>query len=498
MKKAGNIYTAKRNIALSAFWLLIAFLLLVSTVHNESFSWLFNKKTTDITSDNFLKIHADEGLRMGYSDVKFLTSPILVDNVGSMLTECTSVDGKNIFFPISEFTKQNYNNGTLVGDGDFSTDANTEDFIFRKSNANDKNNKYISVDFTLSSDIETKVWFSSESKITGGAVNAIRASLNFNNGSDPIVFDSSQSGQSETNNIVSSINSNGCIVATTTQTAKAISNYYFVSEDEDNHLLSISPNEVVQVTLTIWLEGADSQCEETVYSKNDFGINLEFSTGLKGNARTIYFIDDTYGSWIADDGFEMYAYDPDANFSYRMTKSETYEDDHKWVVMLPENTESVEFVRKSSASDTTLRWEAGALGVATEYHALGKGSSGGIWYDGLQTMEIYFRDDNASNWVRADNVDLTTSYYVTDENGIYRSIEYFMTYSNELTNTNGKSTYVVRIVQFSTGRFEFKRYTNEDTLTHTWKPTADRSSRNLFRNLGSSSSSTPAGLWSNI
>lgn len=210
--------------------------------------------------------------------------------------------------------------------------------------------------------------------------------------------------------------------------------------------------------------------------------------------RAVYFIDDTYNSWIANDNAIMYVVDSDSAKEYQMVQLEPL----KWAGYIPDTTTNINFVRKAPNQDINLIWNAGALGEDNEYHALGEGSSGGIWYEGLQTMEIYFRDDSEPNWVRADNADLTTSYYVTDGNGVYRSIEYFMTYSNELTNTNGKSTYVVRIVQFSTGRFEFKRCTNEDTLTHTWKPTADRSSRNLFRNLGSSSSSTPTGLWSNI
>ncbi|MBQ4647596.1 MAG: hypothetical protein IJB76_00355 [Clostridia bacterium] len=498
MKKAGNVSVAKKNIALSAFWLFVAFLMLISTVHNESFSWLFNKKTTDISSENILKIHADEGLRMGYDGVKFLTSPISVNNVSSMLSECTSVDGRNVFFPVSEFTEQNYANGTLTGNGEHYNDANTGDFLFRKSTANDKNNKYISVDFTLSSDVETKVWFSSESRITGTAVTALRVSLDFNDGSTPIVFDSSQTGQSVTNNVVASVSNEGLIESTNTQTANAISNYYFVSEDEDNHLLSLSANEVAHATLTIWLEGADADCKDTIYAKNDLGINIEFSTGFKGNMRTIYFIDDTYGSWIADDGYEMYAHDPDANFDYKMTKSDTYDSDHKWIVNLPETTESVEFVRKSSSNNTVMQWDAGALGVDAEYHALGEGLSGGIWEDGMQTMDIYFIDYTGLGWIRANNADITTSYYLTDGNGNYKNTNYLMTYSESITNTLSRDTYVVRIRKDSTLKFMFKRYVNGvyDGL-HSWD-TANRNSYNAFLNRGNSTVNPPIGAWTTL
>lgn len=210
--------------------------------------------------------------------------------------------------------------------------------------------------------------------------------------------------------------------------------------------------------------------------------------------RAVYFIDDTYNSWIANDNAIMYVVDSDSAKEYQMVQLEPL----KWAGYIPDTTTNINFVRKAPNQDNNLIWNAGALGEDNEYHALGEGSNGGIWEDGMQTMDIYFVDYTGLGWIRADNADITTSYYLTDGNGNYKNTNYLMTYSESITNTLSRDTYVVRIRKDSTLKFMFKRYVNGvyDGL-HSWD-TANRNSYNVFLNRGNSTVNPPIGAWTTL
>jgi len=491
MKIARNLHTSKKNIIFNAIWLLIAFLLLLSTVHESSFSWLFNKKTADVNTESFLKVHAAEGLRMGYSESKFLTSPIIINNIGNSLSECTSVDGKNIFFPISEYTKQNYGNGSLVGDGEAFDNANTQDFLFRKANANDKNKKYISIDFTLSSDVTTGVWLSNDSQIIGTAKDAIRVSLSANNGVDPIVLDSAISSYNNTENVVSSITPEGSILTTNNQISKAIGNYSFTNEEDGRQLFTIEAGETLNLTLTIWLEGADENCTNNVLSTSDLSVNIKFVRDIE-NPQYIYFFDDTATKWIGDDDNEMYVYDKNTEYTYKMTRSDAYSEDFKWIGKLPNTTTEVMFIRRTSEEDANaLTWDAkNCTGGSDEYHALGKGINGGFWKDSPELTDFYFTDATDTQWVSADNAEIYVSFPITDANNSNVTFGYFLDCINVHPSLPDQITYMGKTTSIST--HSFSRYINNGSeQTNTWSKA--RARRTLFEVTGATTSS-----WKNM
>lgn len=494
MRIVRNYHTFKKNIVFNAIWLFVAFLLLLSTVHRSSFSWLYNKKTADVNTESFLKVHAAEGLRMGYSGSKFLTSPISICDVGNFLSECTSVDGKNIFFPVSEYTKQNYGSGSLVGDGEAYNNANTQDFLFRKANANDKNKKYISIDFTLSSDINTGVWLSNDSQIIGTAKDAVRVSISKNDETDPIVLDSSIGSYSNTENVVSSITAEGSISSTGVQISKAISNYSFTNEEDGRQLFTIEAGKTLNLTLTIWLEGADVNCVNDIFSTSDLSINIKFVRDIE-NPQYIYFIDDTATKWISDGNNEMYVYDKNTEYTYKMTKSDSYSADYTWIGKIPQATTQVMFIRRTAEDDTaSLTWDAkNCTGNSDEYHALGKGINGGLWIKNAAFTDFYFTDATSTQWISANDADISVSFPATDSNNGSTTVAYFLDCINVHPSLPNQTTYLgktnYRLIH------TFTRYVNDgSTSTHSWR--GIKLNNTLFKVTGTETSNT--GSWSTM
>ena len=164
IKKAINKHDKKISLLYKST---VTFFLLFSLIIGSSYAWFMDDKVSHVTED-YITIAADEGLRMEYGGNKLLSEPIQIHSVANKLSECSSVDGRDIFFPTSDF----------AGEKALTSDLETEDLIFRCAGANDKNTNYISVDFTLTSDSSTGVWISNESYISGGAsvVDTIQAS----------------------------------------------------------------------------------------------------------------------------------------------------------------------------------------------------------------------------------------------------------------------------------------------------------------------------------
>ncbi len=494
MKTEYDVQATKRSIVFSAFWIFIALILLLTTIHSDSYSWLFNKKTADVNTESFLKVHAAEGLRMGYANNKFLTSPIVIHNVGNSLSECTSVDGKNIFFPLSEYTRQNYGDASLTGDGEAYNNANTGDFLFRKASANDKNVKYISVDFTLSSDITTGVWLSNDSQIIGSAKDAVRVSIYKNDNSTPIILDSSIRDYSTTQNVVSSITPDGLISSTGNQISNAIGNYSFTNENDGRQLFTIEAGKTIDLTLTIWLEGADTNCTGDILSTSNLSVNIKFVRDFE-NPKYIYFIDSTATKWIANEGNEMYVYDKNTEHTYKMTKSDTYSDDYRWIGKLPNTTEDVIFLRKASEDDSnTMSWDAKkCTGSSDEYYALGRGINGGYWEDSPTIYDIYFSDNTDSKWVSSEGAEINVSFSATDANNGTVTISYFMEYIGEHQALAEQVIYRGRTVSIRSHTFQ--RYVNGvyDGVNQ-WS--GSRLSRTLYTITGSENAGS--GRWSSF
>lgn len=206
--------------------------------------------------------------------------------------------------------------------------------------------------------------------------------------------------------------------------------------------------------------------------------------------RSVYFVDDTYGSWIANDNAVMYVLDTDSLQEYEMIQVDTL----KWVGYIPDTTTSINFVRKAPNQDNNLIWNAGALGEDNEYHALGEGAKGGLWKNGFTSKTVGFQDGSSEEWVRKGDAEIFVSYEVPDSNNGNITIGYFATYFGKPTTVNGDDTYLMNIVDLR-GTFIFYRYVNGVADSKYWSISKAANTTNLCRSILGESSARK-GSWS--
>ncbi len=464
----------------------VALTLVIAVFATATFSWLKANYVTNLETNDYFTISADAGLEMNYGDEDNNQGSINIENI--KLSECSSVDGRNFFFPLS-----NYAEG---GDGDFAEGVDTSDLVFREGTANDENKKYISVDFTLSSQSATSVWLSNESRIycedaSNKTANAIRISFVENKpGGKTTIFDNSTSIEyAEKNNAVKTVSANGEMTETAVCDVRSFGEFVF-GNDKDNVLFNIAAGETLKVTMNIWLEGTDADCVESVLDLNDLNIFVKFSTSFE-EVRTIYFVDQTVEKWVDDDVDNgkcyVFAID-DHGIHHRMAQSTNYQSDYTWYVSLPEGTETLRFVRYNPDTYVDNKeynyWEAGTVGTCSTYVAIGH--SAGIWSENFDRTTLTLLDGTPNGYLRQDDCEIHLMYSVTDGNGTVQNFDYKMSYQNE--NYRWQIT-----IPSNADNISFKRMNNAQTTTYeTWTNLGSRGD-NHYVTLNTSST----GYWGN-
>lgn len=468
----------------------VALVLTVVLLIATSFSWVMSNFTSNVKSNDYIQISADAGLEMNYGDKDNNQGTINIENV--QLTECSSVDGRNFFFPTSDYAS--------IGDGEFASSVNTKDLVFREGTANDINKKYISVDFTLSSQSNTSVWLSNESRITctnasNKTASAIRVAFVENKiGGKTTIFDNSTSIEyAEKNTAVKAVSQTGELSYAQECNVRSFSEFVFGNAG-DNTLFEITAGETLHITMNIWLEGTDEDCVSSVLNLSDLQLFIKFSTSYEA-VRTIYFIDKTLEKWVddnVDDGkCYVFAID-DHGIHHRMTQSENYSSDYTWFVSLPEGTETLRFVRynpdKYVEDKEYNYWEAGTLGKCTTYVAFGH--SAGMWSENFQGTTITLFDGTASGFLtnKDDNGNDTVmhvAFSVTDGNDVTQEFDYKLSYQYE------KFRWQI-VIPSAVNEISFYRYDiTEKTQYNKWENTVRGD------NLYYTATASGTGYWSN-
>ena len=416
----------------------VALVLMIVLFVTITFSWMMSSFTSSITNNDYITIDADAGLQMNYGEEQNPDGSININKAlreGFKLYECSSADGRNIFFPTYDYSPN--------GDKNFVNNVNTEDLLFREATANDKNTKYISVDFTLSSKEDTDVWLSPTSYINCASsdktANAIRIAFvdKSVNGSS-IVFDSTvDKNYKVSNNAVQSISTTG-ISTTTSVTPHTINEYTFGNgngaDGQDLVLYHIKAGETLNASMIVWLEGTDPDCTNEVLNISDLEIYIKFTTSYE-SMRTITFIDETLEKWVDghNDNLNTYVYLIDNNNkAHEMTRQGT---SYTWTVDIPDSITSVRFVRydpvlQGNKPTEWNYWEAGELGSCSTYYAIGH--SAGLWATNFVPEAITIFDGTRSGWLRSsDECEFLIKYTVTDGNGKSQAMSYKMSYQVE-------------------------------------------------------------------
>lgn len=385
---------------------IIALLVSVMLVFGCTFAWIEGSKNAGTAGDE-CTVTAGAGLQF----LGFNSGDISEDNVLTLpnnvkYTDCSSVDGRNFYFP-------------TTGSISTTTTSTTNNLVFRKGVEADQNSKYLTKDFIIKSlEAEgttgsTPIYIGSASSfsVTGATHNTalpFRISLNFNDGTAPILICPGvvkPSPEKETASAVASIDNNGA-ASTQNSSALSIANYYYGLTP----VYRLPYGESRRVTVSVWLEGTDTNCtEDLAGAKIEMNLNL---TTEDSDMRTLTFVDYTPSTWVKNGNATMYVVDESTNAYYKMTKAS---DGKTYTTSIPNSVDDVYFQRSvasefnPNSSDDYNTWSVSdidSLSSSTTYYAIGRGKG---------TESETYDGDNYGYWVNSNCTGMVTIKY-TDTN----------------------------------------------------------------------------------
>lgn len=383
---------------------ILALLMAVMLVLGSTFAWIEGSKKAE-ANGNECTVSAGAGLQFLGTGVE--NGVLTLDN-STTLEDCSSVDGRNIFFPTTGSIQAN-TPGTV---------ASTSGLIFRSAVESDKNVKYLTKDFIIksleskstsgSSDLATKIYIDSASSFTGSEgidLKPFRISLNFNDGTSPKVICPGLTKDTESRSYspVATIEDNG--KPSIANMAALQHGFYYYGKTP---VYQLPHGESRRVTVTVWLEGTDANCTNTSVASKNIDFNLILSTE-DSNMRTVTFVDYSPKQWVQQDNATMYVVDqknPASTWVMSCSDSNTY------TAKIPNGVKNIYFQR-TTASDKALgvqtdqnSWSVGDtdnLSSSSTYYAIGRGSgydtvNSGYWVDSSCTgvITIYYHDTNGT------------------------------------------------------------------------------------------------------
>ncbi len=349
---------SKKKRILIAYVSLFLAVMLFSSV---TFAWFTAKDTATIESDEF-SMNASSGLRV--NEGEDISNIISLDNV--YLSEVSSVDGRNIFLPIS---------------GSYS--SNTDEMFFREATVGDQNKYFAYKDFTLTGDSKVTSIY-----VKGYNIEVIDANGNTYkyNGGTEIVYENgipvSQVKKEEcpvriafitdsadtptvidptalvdkhvTNyNAVNTISSMG--TPSTIKTAfTSFSNHFF---SYNNPIFTLHGSESKDVTMVVWLEGTADSSVSDKFANATVSVDVELESNFS-DTELIFFVDDTIGDddtnvkhWINSNNsciVTMSYYDDADKANKTVVMSPVAGSTTKWYAPIPKSvTTNIYFYRYS-------------------------------------------------------------------------------------------------------------------------------------------------------
>ncbi len=380
--------------------LVIAFLALLEAcllICAATFSWIEGSNHAKVETDASA-VTAGAGLSFTDLDGNGISTVILP---GVNLQDCSSVDGRNMFFP----TTTTFSN-------------TTSSMTFREGVDADVNTKYIMKEFYMSAYAGSKVYIDNSSSVTGmttDQLKALRISINFNDGSTPILLcpGVQWTGYTESDNAVASIAEDG--VASTSRTTAYPLAYY--SYNNNKPVAELASGATKRVTVSVWLEGTDPNAIQSNYNTSALNISLKLTTA-RDYTKNVKFVDYSPNRWVDDkasDGVSdcyMFAIDMgDAKGSTNYSSGVAYmlkkqSDGITYTAMIPETVGDVIFARydPTNSSNSYNVWGnyktvSMSDSATNTYYAIGQGhlmdkANYGYWvksgHEGV--VDLYYTD----------------------------------------------------------------------------------------------------------
>lgn len=352
----------------------VALFLVLSIFAVSTFSWFTIRDTATIDSDTF-SLESAAGMRVNKGEE--IRNTITVKQ--SKLKEASSVDGRNMFFPVDR------------GYGDEGQSVDTSEMKFREGTVGDKNNGYIYSDFTLTGQTggQVEVYVKSykvqvhnrntnEDEVYDGATHItvdsnnkpltylayqnpcpiriafIRNSAEASTVIDPTAIIDNYADECQA---VSSVNSLGS--ATTTKAkGRSFSDYYFGTGAP---LFTLDGLKSQNITMVAWLEATGENCD--AYEGQEVSITVELESNWK-DMEYVTFVDNTVGDteagktkWVGNDGCFLVMTYYDENFANpkSVVMSESKRDGNKpieWIAYLPKDKKTnISFMRYSKVKE---------------------------------------------------------------------------------------------------------------------------------------------------
>lgn len=343
-----------------------------------TFSWIEGSNQGALR-DNISTVSAGEGLYFTDLGGNIIDSVTLLDR-NVELQECSSLDGRNFFFPTSESVK---------------SDTVTK-MVYRAGTDADKNTKYVSKDFHVVSYSQAKLYIDDvQSSVTCDNLDikkALRISLNFNDGKSPILLCGAPEGYSRqvsNSSPVTEISSEGFVTSSGGIVAHTFGEF---SVNSGKEVASFDGAETKRVTVSVWLEGTDELCtSDKINDKiNNANISIKLVLTTESNyTKEVTFVDHTPNKWISDvpdvasSNIKMFAIDKStfngsdyiSGKRYSMNKAD---DGITYTTKLPETVEDVIFARFDPENpDLGYNYWATTqkMGTSNKYYAIGQGAS---------------------------------------------------------------------------------------------------------------------------
>lgn len=463
-KRSNQNNVSKRRDLRSFLRSLAVLLLAVMVVFGTTFAWIEGGRKASTMGEN-CSVEAGAGLQFIGIAESDINGGILNLPNDVVLEDCSSVDGRNFFIPTT---------GSIRPENANPNESNTSNLVFRSGLDSDVNSKYISKDFIIKSlespntNGTTPIYIGSGSTFscTGDAADrlkAFRVSINFNDGTDPVVicpgltFEASRSHKA-----VQSINDSGTTVSTVSDSVAPMSDYFYGNEP-----VFLLPNgETRRVTVTLWLEGTDDACTSQNVAGKNVNMNLILSTEDK-NMRTITFVDYSPLSWVKDapKGQEasMYVVQRTSNAAYKMSRAG---DGITYTASVPDTFTDIYFQRTTSSTftpdiaDAYNTWSTEEnddtnLSSTFTYYAIGRGQN----YDGYNygywvkqgfenVIDVYLYDEgNALDGKDLSKYPFVYAFgYTSEDVGISDYLKLFGGFEMEYVGYKGENKNVFHMV----------------------------------------------------
>ncbi len=427
----------------------VSLFLVMLLIATSTLAWFAQREAASIKAD-YLEFQSASSLRINKDESA--SNIIRIDQC--VLDEASSVDGRNIYFPL---------------DKSFTTNA--DDMYFREGNRGDENVRYVYKDFSLKgSSGNTPVYIKSyevkieeadsphDSDVNGtfhdhleigydgsGKPNSqelppdhcpIRLAFIADSGTQPVVIDPSAQVVDyvdNTINAVSLIDENGKPTTVDTYTTNknwnSFSSYYF----GNTPLFVIPGGQTLNVTLVVWLEGTLEDSDKYIGKKISIDIDIESNFP---EMDTITFYDDSQpdnsggqAHWVSNDN-------PIIACAYK----DPYSTENRWKTIIMRNTANytwqakipkkavtdISFYRLSH-TNTNSSISTGGDRQGTIYNAWHTTSSIDTW---ISASSI------PNNWYASGRYDLQKTRQYTQDGNTYNALKYTAVHGNGYSSTN--------------------------------------------------------------